>query len=118
VAVNPSSGSSRTHFVISFRAAETTGTVGPMHRTYRVTASDQPRGGCQSNATGQVPSSKAGAEVRVVLSPSRSSGWCPGTFRGELWNVITITCPPREACPAILPRPQLVGRFSFRVTRG
>jgi hypothetical protein len=92
--------------------------AGSLHRAYRVTAGDQAHGLCQSSATVEVPASKAGTQVRVVFTPSRATGWCPGTFRGQIWNVITIACPPGEACPAILPRPELVGRFSFRVTRG
>jgi hypothetical protein len=116
VSVKPPSGSSRTRFAISFQAAEATGRVGSVRRAYRVTASDPGRGGCQSSASAVAPSSKAGSEVRVALSPSRPGGWCPGTFHGVVWLVTTIACPPGEACPALLIQPQMVGRFTFHVT--
>jgi hypothetical protein len=35
-----------------------------------------------------------------------------------VWDVITEPCPFGKACPAIEPLPQLVGKFTFRVTRG
>jgi hypothetical protein len=116
VSVKPPAGSSRTHFAISFRAG--VASAGSTNRTYRVTASDRGRGGCQSIATAQVPAPRDGTGVRVVLSPSRSAGWCAGVFSGQVWSELTIICVHGEACLAILPRPELVGRFTFRVTRG
>jgi hypothetical protein len=118
VSVKPASGSVHARFVISFSAAQATGRIGSTRRTYRVTANGPGHPGCESNTSAAAPESKAGSEVRVVLSPSRSGGWCPGTFHGAVWVLIAIVCPPGEACPAILPRPQMVGRFTFRVTRG
>jgi hypothetical protein len=56
--------------------------------------------------------------VRVVLAPSRSRGWCAGTFRGQVWDVLTEPCPQGEVCPAIVAPPRMVGKFAFRVTRG
>ena len=118
VSVKPPSGSAHARFVIGFSAAQATGGVGSVHKTYRVTANGPGGAGCQSSASGFAPPSSAGSQVRVALSPSRSGGWCPGTFKGAVWMVIAIVCPPGEACPALLPRPQMVGRFTFRVTRG
>jgi hypothetical protein len=118
VSVKPRSGSSRTRFAVSFRAAVASGRTGSMRRTYRVTASGPGRGGCQSSASALAPEPSAGSEVRVVLSPGRSGRWCSGTFHGVVWMVDAIACPPGEACPAIVIRPRMVGRFAFGVTRG
>ena len=115
VAVRPAAGSPRTHFAVSFRAALRTGPA--VHNIYRITASVPARPGCQSTAVTQVPPTKAGSTVRVVLSPSRAAGWCAGTFGGQVWDVISEPCPVGKVCPALLPAPQMVGRFTFRVTR-
>jgi hypothetical protein len=116
VAVKPSAGSARTHFAVSFRAPLRTGPTA--HMSYRITAGDGGNVGCQASAVAQAPPTTAGSTVRVVLSPSRPAGWCVGTFRGQVWEVISEPCPIGKVCPAILPAPQLVGKFSFRVTRG
>jgi hypothetical protein len=116
VSVKPHTGSARTHFTVSFRAAVTTGRS--FHNLYRVTADGGTRAGCQSAvAVGAAPT-KAGATVRVVLAPSGSKRWCAETFHGQVWDVITVACLPRRACPAIEPLPRQVGKFSFRVTSG
>ena len=117
VSVNPKAGSPRTHFAVSFRAAQATGRVA--HQYYRVVARVRKHGGCLASVSATVPPTKAGAMVHVVLSPSEPARWCPGTFRGQLWVVISEACLPGQACPAaILPLPRLVGTFTFRVTRG
>jgi hypothetical protein len=118
VTVKPPSGSGATHFAISFRAAVATGRFASVHRAYRITASDRGRAGCQSSAAAVAAPAQAGTTVRVVLSPAASEAWCPGTFRGQVWDVLSPACPLREACPALLPLPRLAGRFTFRVTRG
>jgi hypothetical protein len=115
VSVKPPAGSARTHFAVSFRAAQATGPA--VHHIYRITADVQGHGRCQSTAVAEVPPTRAGSTVRVVLSPSRPAGWCVGTFRGTVWDVITVPCPVGKACPDILPAPRIVGRFTFRVTR-
>jgi hypothetical protein len=118
VSVKPGTGSQHTRFVVDFRAPEATGTIGSVHRTYRVTASQRKQSGCQTSAAVVPPASKAAANVRVVLSPSNSHGWCTGTFSGTVWEIETFVCPPGEACPALVPAPRNLGTFSFRVTRG
>ena len=118
VSVKPGTGSLHTRFAVSFRAPETTGTIGGVHRSYRVTATEPKRSGCQSSAAAVPPASKAGANVRVVLSPSNAHGWCAGTLSGTVWEIDAFVCPPGEACPALLPAPRRLGTFSFRVTRG
>jgi len=118
VSVSPHAGSSRTHFAISFRAADTTGKVGSTFRYYRITASIQGRSGCQSSVTTQAPAAKVGSQVRVVLSPGGSRAWCAGTFQGTLWAGFSVICGPVQACPDIVVAPRMVGRFTFRVTRG
>ena len=116
VSVSPRSGSARTHFAVSFRAAVATGRSA--HNTYRLTAGNGTHSGCQSGASAVAPPDKAGAKVRVVLAPSGSARWCAGVFHGQVWDVITQPCPVAKACPAIEPLPHLVGKFTFRVTRG
>ena len=116
VSVKPPDGSIRTHFVVSFRAALSTGPS--LHNIYRITASGPVHGGCQSSGAAAAPATHAGSTVRVVLSPTRSAGWCVGTFRGQVWDVISEGCPVGKACPLIMPAPQMVGAFTFHVARG
>jgi hypothetical protein len=116
VSVKPGAGTARTHFVVSFRAALTTGPRA--HKSYRITAGGPAHAGCQSSAVANAPATKAGSIVRVVLAPSGSAGWCGGTFRGEVLQVIAFPCPVGKACPAIIVPPLMVGRFTFHVTRG
>lgn len=118
VSVKPRTGSSRTHFAVSFRAAETTGTVGTVRRAYRVTAGDQAGQGCLSSAAAQAAPAKAGANIRVVLSPGKSGSWCAGTFSGDVWETESIVCQPGQVCPDLVVAPRKVGTFTFRVTRG
>lgn len=118
VTVKPRTGLPTTHFAIGFRAPEASGTVGSIHRTYRVTAGDQAKTGCQSSVTVNAAPSKAGANVRVALSPGKSDSWCAGTFSGAVWDVETVVCEPGQVCPDIEIAPQKIGTFTFRVTRG
>jgi hypothetical protein len=114
--VKPRTGSDRTHFAVSFRAPASSG-LG-VHHLYRVTADDGKHTGCQSAVAVSAGSARAGSMVRVSLAPSGTKRWCAGTFRGQVWDVITPVCPPLRACPAIEPAPHQVGKFSFRVTLG
>ena len=116
VSVKPRTGSARTHFAVSFRAAVSTGRS--FHNLYRVTANDGNHPGCQSASGMTAAPTRAGSTVHLVLAPSGSKRWCAGTFHGQVWDVITVACPPREACPAIEPLPHQVGKFTFRVTSG
>jgi hypothetical protein len=116
VSVKPRTGSDRTHFAVSFRAAVTTGRSS--HNLYRITAGSGFRAGCQSAVAVVASPTKAGSRVHVVLAPSGSRRWCDGTFRGQVWDVITDSCLPRQACTAIEPVPHQVGKFTFRVTSG
>ena len=119
VSVKPASGSRTTHFVIGFKSAQTTGPIGSGHDLYRLTASVKSQGGgCQSSVSAVAPPSHAGATVHVTLAPAAHRGWCAGTFRGQVWNVLTEPCPVGRACPAIQPLPRVVGKFTFRVKRG
>ena len=118
VSVRPPAGSPTTHFAVRFRAAVAIGQLGPIRVTYRITASTRTRGRCQSSASAVVPPSRAGAIVQATLAPARSKVWCTGTFRGQLWEVITERCRLGLVCPEIVPAPRVVGTFTFRVTRG
>jgi hypothetical protein len=116
VSVKPRTGSDRTHFAVSFRAAVTTGRS--FHNLYRITAADGAHAGCQSAVAVAASPTKAGSTVRVVLAPRGPKRWCTGMFHGQVWDVITTSCLPREACTAIEPIPHQVGKFTFRVTAG
>ena len=118
VSVKPASGSSTTHFRISFKAAQTTGVIGDGRNVYRITAIDTGHGGCVSSTSVVAPPTPAGATVRVTLAPTAHKRWCAGTFRGEVWNVLIRPCPTGTACPALVPLPRMVGKFTFRVSRG
>jgi hypothetical protein len=116
VSVKPRTGSARTRFAVSFRAELST--ERSFHTLYRVTASGPAGDTCQSSAGVAASATRAGRTVHVVLAPSGSRRWCVGTYHGRLWDVITVPCPLGKVCPAIVPRPQMVGKFTFRVTRG
>lgn len=116
VSVAPHAGTATTHFTVRFRAAVSTGSSA--HNTYRITASTRTRSGCQADAAVVPAPTKAGSTVHGVLKPGQPGGWCVGTFRGQVWDLVTQRCPIGEACPAIESPPRLVGRFTFRVTRG
>jgi hypothetical protein len=118
VSVWPASGSSTTHFRVSFKTLQATGVIGGRHDLYRLTASDAGRGNCVSSTYAIAPPTPAGATVHVTLAPTAHERWCAGTFRGQVWNVVIPPCPVGRACPAILPLPQMVGRFTFRVRPG
>ncbi|HTP23522.1 MAG TPA: hypothetical protein VMJ65_28205 [Solirubrobacteraceae bacterium] len=113
VSVRPASGSSATHFRISFKAPQRTGVV-----DYRITASNSGHGRCESSISTVAPGALAGGTVHVTLAPTARRGWCAGTFRGQVWNVLIPRCPIGKACPAILPLPRIVGKFTFRVSHG
>jgi hypothetical protein len=120
VAVKPRTGSASSHFAVSFRAGvQTQG--GSLIRSYRVTAAATKRNGCQSSASELAPSAAPGAMVHVTLSPGKRSAWCTGTYQGRVWLYQSVRCGPPVldiACPQIEIRPEVVGTFSFRVTRG
>ena len=116
VSVKPRTGSNRTHFAVSFRAAVTTGRS--FHNLYRITAGDATHAGCQSAVGVTAAPTRAGSTVRVTLAPSGSRRWCAGTFRGQVWDVIVESCPRGMACSALEPLPHQVGKFTFRVTPG
>jgi hypothetical protein len=119
VSVKPASGSPTSHFRISFTAVQATGALGGGN-VYRITASDSRSGPvkCLGSTSVATPPTLTGAVVRATLAPAGHKRWCPGTFRGQVWSVLLPPCPVGEACPAILPQPRMVGRFTFRVVHG
>ena len=117
VSVKPASGSSTTRFRLTFKVAQTTGGIGG-GVIYRITASDSGHGRCVSSTSAVAPPTLAGGTVRVTLAPTAHSRWCAGTFRGQVWSQPFAPCPVGKACPAILPLARMVGKFTFRVTRG
>jgi hypothetical protein len=120
VGVKPATGSTKTHFAVSFRAGVKTGLSGSLDRSYRVTAGTTKRTGCKSSVSAPTPAAAQGATVRATLSPGGQSVWCAGSYHGQVWLYQSVRCgPPADiACPQIEIRPEVVGTFSFRVTRG
>ncbi|HUA45257.1 MAG TPA: hypothetical protein VMA77_08535 [Solirubrobacteraceae bacterium] len=120
VAVKPQTGSTNTHFGVSFRAGVSTGQSGTLDRSYRVTASAAKRTGCKSSGSASTSAAAQGATVRATLSPGGRSFWCAGTYHGQVWLYQTVRCgPPADiACPQFEVAPQVVGTFTFRVKRG
>ena len=120
VTVKPGTGSPRSHFAVSFRAGVQTAS-GSLVRSYHVTASAAKRTGCLSSASATAPTEAKGVMEHVTLSPGQRSAWCTGTYQGQVSLYQTERCGPPAAaiiCPQVEIRPQVVGRFTFRVTRG
>src|SRR5437763_6091466 len=67
VSVKPRTGSTRTHFAVSLRAAVSTGRS--FHNVYRITADDGTHSGCRSAVAVSAAPTKAGSTVRVTLAP-------------------------------------------------
>jgi hypothetical protein len=121
VSVKPRTGSPSAHFAISFRAGVSTGLVGTLDRSYRVAVGAAKRSGCESSTSTVAPASGQGAMVHVTLSPRKRTAWCTGTYQGQVWLDQATRCGPplaQVACPQFVIRPQMVGTFTFRVTRG
>jgi hypothetical protein len=120
VGVKPRTGSPSSHFAVSFRAGVQTG-PGSLIRSYRVTAGATKRNGCEASATETAPSAAQGTMVHVTLAPGKRLSWCTGTYHGQILLYQTVRCGPPTgmiACPQLAIRPQVVGTFTFRVTRG
>jgi len=119
VSVTPASGSSTTHFRVSFNAAQATGAIGGGN-IYRITASRSGSAGgkCVSSTAAVAPPALAGATVRVTLAPTAHKRWCVGTFRGEVLSVAFPPCAVGQACVTVVTPVRVVGKFTFHVTRG
>jgi hypothetical protein len=117
VRVTPAKGSSKTAFVLSFRAPERTGLYGSSQRHDMLTASAPASvGGCIGRLNVRVPDSRAGARVRVTLAPRRfGGGWCTGTYHGRIEEVQSAVCPRGALCPNYVRLRGVVGRFVLKV---
>jgi hypothetical protein len=127
--VKPATGKSRTRFVVTFRAPQSTFLIGMTRVRYLVAASHRTHAKtCVSSASAPVDEAVAGAIVRVELAPrGAGSRWCRGKFRGKIEEFISTICgcPPKAViCPviacrssAILALPETIGTFGFRVRK-
>jgi hypothetical protein len=135
--VKPRVGKPGTNFVVSFRAPQSTGQIGSSRVSYEVSAGKRsPSSGCTWWISSSVTQATAGSMVYVKLSPQGAGRrWCRGIFHGQIQEFIApvcgcpgpvgaqIMCPLRVAAvpclarAAILPVPQTIGTFSFRVRR-
>jgi hypothetical protein len=120
-AIHPIRGNSRTPFVVSFTAAETTGVIDSVRRGYEAYVQAPGRVGCIFDTASGGKPAEAGQRVRIVLDPRRMEGgsWCRGRFRGIVKLQVGYACPPHRNChvPPDFPRPKpkSVGRFGFTV---
>jgi hypothetical protein len=115
VAVKPGIGSRSTHFTVSFRAPQTTGSTGTGGPRYEVSASGPSGRRCASKTSTAVGPARSGQRVQVRLGPPGPSHvWCRGRYTGKVMEVLTPRCPPREACPLFIAVMD-IGRFSFGV---
>ena len=116
VTINPSTGSPTSRFAVRFVAPARTGSYGGfVHRLSMSVTATSKRGRCLAGAADEVVVGRAPARVTVTISPGTGHRWCLGTFRGQIDELRTPVCPPRELCPAfVVVSP--IGRFSFRVT--
>jgi hypothetical protein len=121
--VSPGKGGIHTQFHFSMRlptATGTTGTTGRATRSDSIEISGPSHAGCVSGATWVLPSAGAGTMARETFNPGRLGGrWCSGTFRGEVLERVNSVCGPPMVmiiCPQLEIAPQVIARFSFRVT--
>jgi hypothetical protein len=140
--VKPKVGKPGWKFVVSFKPPRSAGFVGASRVSYTVSAnksSPHPKG-CTWSVSVPVTEATGGSMVHVKLRPRGASGkWCRGVFHGRVQESIRPTCgcpvgpgimcplvPVVIACPvraktgaepAILPAPQTIGTFTFRVRR-
>jgi hypothetical protein len=113
VNVAPATGSTNTTFVLGFTAPERTG--GPTQRHDMITAyAHAPAPGCIAALSLRLPDARAGARIRVGLSPRALGGhWCSGAYRGVLKQFRGVGCPPGARCPRL--HPTILGGFALHV---
>jgi hypothetical protein len=120
VVVRPGTGGPHTRFRFSFRMPNSTDMAGEVNHTDTLSVGHRQHSGCVWSGDEILPRSQAGAMMRVTLNPSRLGGsWCTGTFHGEIIESVRITCGPPLVdilCPQLAVAPQVVARFTFRVT--
>ena len=116
VAVRPAVGGRRTPFVVAFRAAAGRPVSRSLARRWLVTATGPRRSGCVSTAFGTATLVPPGSLAHVSLTaPSKSRGWCEGTYQGRVELLLAPVCAPGQACPTYIVNGGTIGRFSFRV---
>ncbi len=129
--VKPRMGKSKTRFVVSFRPPQSAVLVGVTQVHYVVAAGLRShRGRCVSSVSSAIYRATAGTMVHIKLSPKGANRrWCTGRFHGKIQEFVSNVCgcpgpgPPGMICEipcpaaAILPVPQTIGTFSFRVRK-
>jgi hypothetical protein len=115
VTVKPPSGSPTTRFVVSFQAPQSAGRTGVSERRYTVEVHGGGNG-CSTTGSSTIKRAKAHHRVNVTLVPS-SSGWCPGTYAGQVNETQQPACAKGQVCPMFVKLLKRIGRFTFRVTR-
>ena len=119
VTTTPKRGSPTAEFAVRFRSPVATGVLQNVRREFVLSLSEPTRAaGCVADGSLELPAARAHANVTVTLRPRRFGGarWCPGTLRGQIREIQSPVCPPREICPALVVLIGTVGTFSFHVT--
>lgn len=119
VVVRPGTGGPHTRFRFSLRTPDSTGISGVWNRVDTLSVGHPQHSGCVWSGDIVLPRSQAGTMVRVTLNPFRLGGsWCTGTFHGEVIQSQRVSCGPPlvDVCPQLVVAPQVIARFTFRVT--
>jgi hypothetical protein len=117
ITVNPTTGSPRARFVVSFRTPDRTGRIGVFDRRDELSAHG-PTGqtGCVPEVSRALPSAAAHARVTTTLDPRRlGSKWCVGAYHGEIDEIEGPACVEGQPCPEFVSRLRTLGRFAFKV---
>lgn len=123
VRVSPRRGHPRTTFRFSLRLPSRLPVMIRWARRDTLSVIGPHRHGCVAAASVELPTASAGAEVSVRLNPARlgeDGRWCVGRFHGTVVETERLVCSPPPVyimCPEIVIAPQVIARFTFRVTR-
>jgi hypothetical protein len=79
-----------------------------------VSAQGPVRSGCDSNPSANVPPTRAGRRVKVLLVPA-AGGWCRGAYRGRIDEFFSPVCAAGRLCPEFVAVLRHIGSFRFRV---
>lgn len=123
VRVSPRTGHPHTTFRFRLRLPSQLPAMTSWARRDTLSVIGPHREGCIAAASVGLPSDPAGGPVTVRLNPAKLGGdgrWCIGRFHGTVVDTERVMCSPPPVyimCPEIMIAPQVIARFTFRVTR-
>lgn len=92
VYVSPARGRPTTHFVLRFRAPESTGRIGVIRRTDHLYISSAKHTGCISSVRLTIKPLHGGEHVTITIRPKPRTHWCVGRFRGRIVRTEALIC--------------------------